>query len=64
MSEDIAKHPGHAPIAEKVFSETAYEKPLSRYENTNISRGACLECFAIFATREALLAQQNNEINS
>ena len=29
----IAKHPGHAAVAGKVFSTTAYEKPFWRYEN-------------------------------
>ena len=37
----IAKYPGHAPIAGEVFSATAYEKPLSRCENTKIVLVVC-----------------------
>ena len=49
-SFSIAKHPGHAPVAGKVFGATAYKKPCSRYEkpkNRFLAVGACPECFAI-----------------
>ena len=37
----IAIHPGHAPIAGRNLSATAYEKPSPRYKNARIGGGEC-----------------------